>query len=183
MTRHKIIFSAALLTLVYSTASRTHTFTDTTATSKGAAQAQAQNVPVLITSDYHAETKALFLSRRQGELLGNMEASKIIRAALSDPTNEHPVATAIPELAKAAAQGMAHNPNGPDDPERTVVGLLEGNINMLRMIQEQAVKNWGAPSEKGKTERERLIQYVEKQEKRIELMTPQCHLEISLKQQ
>jgi len=293
MTRRKIIFSAALLTLVYSTASRTHSFTDTTATSNGAAQAQAQNVPVLVTSDYHAETKALvlhatnnsgkdiagyyisiqyrlpngtwdksglsgsvqdmmgvlvtiqmakdpadaerryqqqglgpfpagttreiilnnitsadvkatadpifytdgsyekqdenefkrFLSRRQGELLGNMEASKIIRAALSDPTNEHPVATAIPELAKAAAEGMAHNPDGLYDPERMVVGLLEGTINMLRVIQEEAVKNWGAPSEKGKTEREHLIQYVEKQERRIELMTPQCHLEISLKQQ
>jgi hypothetical protein len=78
---------------------------------------------------------------------------------------------------------MAHNPDGPYDPARTVVGLLEGNINMLRMIQEQAVKNWGGPSEKGKTERERVIQYVEKQERRVELMTPHCHLEIALTQQ
>jgi len=34
----------------------------------------------------------------------------------------------------------------------------------------------------GKTERERVIQYVERLEKRVELMTPQCHLEIALKQ-
>lgn len=292
MTRHKIIFSAALLSLVCCPASRAQTATDTTAPSCGPAQVQPQSVPVLITSDYHAETKALvlhatnnsgkdiagyyisiqyrlpngawdkpglwgsvqdmmdilvaiqmaknpadaerryqqqglgpfatgttrdiildriksadvkatadpifymdgsfekqdedefkrFLSRRQGELLGNMEASKIIRTALSDSTNEHPIATAIPELAKAAGERMARNPDGPYDPVRDVVSLLQGNINMLRMIQEQALKNWGTPSEMGKTERERVIQYVEKQEKRAELMTPQCHLEISLKQ-
>lgn len=292
MTLLKIIFPAALLSLVCCPASRAQTATDTTAPHSGPAQVQPQSVPVQITSDYHAETKALvlhatnnsgkgiagyyisiqyrlpngewdkpglwgsvqdmmdilvaiqmakdpadaersyqqqglgpfeagttrdiildriksadvkatadpifymdgsfekqdenefkrFLSRRQGELLGNMEASKIIRTALSDPTNEHPVATAIPELAKAAAERMAHNPDGPYDPARDVVGLLQGNINMLRMIQEQAVKNGGTPSEKGKTERERVIQYVDKQEKRVELMTPQCHLEISLKQ-
>ena len=292
MTLLKIILRAALLSLVCS-AAQAQTDTDTTATPSVVAQSQTQNVPVLITLDYHAETKALvlratnnsgkgisgyyisiqyrlpngtwdksgpsgsvqdmmdvlvtiqmakdpadaerryqqqglgpfatgttrelilnnissadvkatadpifytdgsyekqdenefkrFLSRRQGELLGNMEASKIIRAALADATNENPVATAIPELAKAAAEGMAHNPDGPYDPARTVVGLLEGNINMLRMIQEQAVKNWGGPSEKGKTERERVIQYVEKQERRVELMTPHCHLEIALTQQ
>ena len=123
-----------------------------------------------------------FLSRRQGQLLGNIEVSKIIRAALSDPTNEHPVATAIPELAKAAAEGMAHNPDSPYDPERTVVGLLQGNIAMLRVVQEQTAKNTGTPSEMDKTERERALQYVERLEKRVELMTPQCHLEISLKQ-
>jgi hypothetical protein len=77
---------------------------------------------------------------------------------------------------------MAHNPEGPYDPERIVVGLLQGNITLLRAVQEEGVKNGGAPSEKGNTERERVIQYVERQEKRVELMTPQCHLEISLKQ-
>jgi hypothetical protein len=35
---------------------------------------------------------------------------------------------------------------------------------------------------KGKSERERLTQYVQNQEKRVELMTPHCHLEIALKQ-
>jgi hypothetical protein len=36
--------------------------------------------------------------------------------------------------------------------------------------------------QKGKTERQRLTQYVEEQEKRVELMTPHCHLEIALKE-
>jgi hypothetical protein len=291
MTRHKIVLSAALLTLFYSATTNAQTSPAAAALS-GAPQAQAQNVPILITLDYHAETKSLvlhttnnsgkdivgyyisiqyrlpdgtwdksglsgsvqdmmdllvtiqmakdpayaerryqeqglglfaagttreiilnnirsadvkatadpifyidgsyekqdenefkrFLSRRQGQLLGNIEVSKIIRAALSDPTNEHPVATVIPELAKAAAEGMAHNPEGPYDPERIVVGLLQGNITLLRAVQEEAVKNWGTASEKGNTERERVIQYVERQEKRVELMTPHCHLDISLKQ-
>jgi hypothetical protein len=44
-----------------------------------------------------------------------------------------------------------------------------------------AAHNIGAPSEKDKTERERLLQFVEKQEKLVELITPQCHLEIALK--
>lgn len=123
-----------------------------------------------------------FLFHRQSELLGIVEANKIIRAALEDPTNEQPIATALPELAKAAAQRMAHNPDGPYDPVPRTVGYLQGSINMLRMIQENAVKNWGTPSEVGKTERERLIQFVEKQEKRVELMKPHCHLEIALKQ-
>jgi hypothetical protein len=35
--------------------------------------------------------------------------------------------------------------------------------------------------DKGKTERERLTQYVQDQEKRVELMVPHCHLEIALK--
>jgi hypothetical protein len=34
----------------------------------------------------------------------------------------------------------------------------------------------------GTTERERLSRYVEEQEKRVELITPHCHLEIALKQ-
>jgi hypothetical protein len=123
-----------------------------------------------------------FLSRRQGELLGNQKAIKIIRAALADPTNEHPVATAIPALAEAATEEIARNPDGPYDPAHIVGGLLQGSISVLRVVQEQASKNTGTPSEIGKTERERLIQYVEKQEKRVELMTPQCHLEISLAQ-
>jgi hypothetical protein len=36
--------------------------------------------------------------------------------------------------------------------------------------------------QKGTTERERLTQYLEEQEKRVELMTPHCHLEITLKE-
>jgi hypothetical protein len=31
---------------------------------------------------------------------------------------------------------------------------------------------------RAKTERDRLKQYVEEQEKKVELMTPHCHLEI-----
>jgi hypothetical protein len=123
-----------------------------------------------------------FLSRRQGELLGNQEAIKIVRAALADPTNEHPIADAIPELAKAAAEEMVHNPDGPYDIARMVGSILQGNIAMLRVVQDQTAKNTGTPSEMGKTERERVIQYVERLEKRVELMTPQCHLEIALKQ-
>jgi hypothetical protein len=36
--------------------------------------------------------------------------------------------------------------------------------------------------QEGMTERERLTQYVEEQEKKVELMTAHCHLEISVPQ-
>jgi hypothetical protein len=36
----------------------------------------------------------------------------------------------------------------------------------------------GTPSEQNMTERERLLEFVERQEKQVELMTPHCHLEI-----
>jgi hypothetical protein len=51
-------------------------------------------------------------------------------------------------------------------------------VNVSNMQNLQRPPN-GA--QKGKTERERLRQYVEEQEKRVELMTLRCHLEIVLK--
>jgi hypothetical protein len=61
MTRHKMILPAALLSLVCSAASRAQTANATTAAPGGAAQVQTQSLPVLITTDYRAETRTLFL--------------------------------------------------------------------------------------------------------------------------
>ena len=76
---------------------------------------------------------------------------------------------------------MAHNPEGQHDTESGQVDSLRAGINNVRMVQRSAARNFGGPSEQGKTERERLTLFVEKQEKVVELITPQCHLEISLK--
>jgi hypothetical protein len=49
---------------------------------------------------------------------------------------------------------------------------LQSGIQNLRNMQQPR---------KGTTERDLLRQYVEEQEKRIELMTPHCYLEIDLR--
>ena len=50
---------------------------------------------------------------------------------------------------------------------------LLGDIQNLKSMQRRAKTTI--------TEREYLARYVEEREKRIELMTPHCHLEISVK--
>lgn len=118
------------------------------------------------------------LAMRQSQLLAMKKANEILRNALADTTNDHPAATAITGLAKAAADSLAHNPDGPYDTEHFQMPNLQGDIQTLRNMQQP--QPYGP--QKGKTERERLAQYVEEQEKRVELMTPHCHLEIALKQ-
>jgi len=60
MTRHKIIFSAALLTLVYSAASRAQTSTNT-AVPDQSSQASAQKIPVALIWNYYPQPKTLVL--------------------------------------------------------------------------------------------------------------------------
>ena len=64
---------------------------------------------------------------------------------------------------------------------------IENGVNGIDRSQEPTVKGEirdlkDVRARSGKTERECLEQYVGDQKKRIELMTPHCHLEIALKQ-
>jgi hypothetical protein len=113
------------------------------------------------------------LAIRQGQLLAMKKINEIIRDVLVDPANDHPVAAAITELAKYTVAAMSQNHNSPYDPELDLQMHLQNAIQSLRSMQQP---------QKGTTERERLTKYVEEQEKRVELMTPHCHLEIVLKQ-
>jgi hypothetical protein len=108
------------------------------------------------------------LTNRQAQLQQMKEADELIRNALADPTNDHPVAAALTELNKRRAEAM-------EKPGIGFLHLMDISSNLRLMQQPQP---YGP--QKGKTERERLTQYVEAQEKRIELMTPHCHLEITL---
>lgn len=108
------------------------------------------------------------LANRQGSLQQMKEEDELIRNALADQTNEHPVAAVLTELNKRRAEAMEKPHQGFFSPM---------NPSNLQNLQRPA---YGP--EKGKTERERLTQYVEEQEKRVELMIPHCHLEIVLKQ-
>ena len=100
------------------------------------------------------------LANRQRALQQMKDEDELIRNALADPANEHPVAAVLTELNKRRVEAMG-KPNHPP--------ITPSNLEYLQ-------------PQKGKTERERLTQYVEDQEKRVELMTPHCHLEIALKE-
>ena len=61
MTRHKIIFSAALLTLAYSAASRAQTSAKTAAVPDQSSEASVQKVPVALIWNYYPQPKTLVL--------------------------------------------------------------------------------------------------------------------------
>jgi hypothetical protein len=113
------------------------------------------------------------LTARQGELQQMKETDELIRNALADTTNEHPVAAVVTELNKRRAEAMDKAMEGQGFGINSEMGIP----NLRSMQQPQA---YGP--QKGKTERERLTQYVEEQEKKVELMTPHCHLEITVSQ-
>src|SRR5882762_9802641 len=107
------------------------------------------------------------LTNRQGSLQQMKEEDELIRNALADATNEHPIAVVLAELNKRRAEAM-------DKPGQGFFSMDIGNWKYMQQPQAHG-------EQKGKTERERLMQFVEEQEKRVELMTPHCHLEIALK--
>src|SRR6266436_883787 len=109
------------------------------------------------------------LAMRQSKLLAMKKANQVMRDALADETDEYPAAAAMAVLGKAATDSMAHNSDGPYDTEHPQLPSLQLDIQNLKSMQQPR---------QGTTERERLKQYVERQEKRVELMTPHCHLEI-----
>jgi hypothetical protein len=106
------------------------------------------------------------LAIRQGQLQQMKDANDLIRNALADTTNRHPVAAVLTELNKRRVEAM-------DKPNQ---GFLM-DLGPLRYLQQPAYGE-----RKSTTERERLTEYVEEEEKRVELMTPHCHLEITFSQ-
>lgn len=108
------------------------------------------------------------LAYRQHQLQQMKDTDELIRNALADEPNAHPVAVVLTQLNTRRVEEM-------DKPgQRFPMDLSDSE---LRSMQQPI--SYGPM--KGKTERERLTQYVEEQEKKVELMTPHCHLEIALK--
>jgi hypothetical protein len=120
---------------------------------------------------YEEQDKDAFkrtLEERQRALKEMKEADELMRNALADPTNDHPVAVVLAELNKRRVAAMDKPGNG---------FFFSSEPSNLKYLQQPQLYG----PDKGKTERERLTQYVEEQEKKVELMTPHCHLEISLR--
>ena len=107
------------------------------------------------------------LAYRQHQLQQMKDTDELIRNALADEPNAHPVAVVLTQLNKRRVEEL-------DKPGRRYSPMDDSE---LRSMQQPI--SYGPM--KGKTERERLTQYVEEQEKKVALMTPHCHLEIALK--
>ena len=115
------------------------------------------------------------LADRQNRLLTMKKTNEIIQSALAT-SNDYPVAVAITELAKSAAETMASG-----NPETLYDHLKVGEVQMvIQHLKNLRRLSYSGP-QKDKTERERLTQYLEEQEKEVELMTPHCHFEIEVK--
>jgi hypothetical protein len=135
----------------------------------------ASGVVFYTDGTYEEQDKDAFkrmIANRQKDLLVMKKVNEAIQNSLADQTNEHPTAAALAELAKAAIEAATHKPDGTYDPAQGRQWPLQNAIQSLSSIQGQ---------QRGTTERESLTQYVEEQEKRVELMTPHCHIEIALK--
>ena len=121
-----------------------------------------------VDGTYYEQDKDAFkrlLANRRGSLRQMKEEDELIRNALADATNDHPIAAVLTELNKRRVEAMG-KPNQ---------GFPPMNFSNLENFQRPP-----CGKQKGMTERERLTQYIEEQEKKVELMTPHCHLEIAL---
>jgi len=108
------------------------------------------------------------LASRQHQLQQMKDTDELIRNALADEPNAHPVAVVLTQLKKRRVEEL-------DKPGQGFP--MDLSDSELRSMQQPM--SYGPM--KGKTERERLTQYVDEQEKKVALMTPHCHLEIALK--
>lgn len=146
---------------------------DTTLTGINSASEQDITAGVVFYADstYDQQDEDAFkrmLADRQHQLQQMKDTNELIRNALADEANADPVAVVLTQLNKRRVEEM-------DKPgQRFPMDLSDSE---LRSMQQPI----GYGPMKGKTERERLTQYVKEQEKRVELMTPHCHLEIALK--
>lgn len=107
------------------------------------------------------------LAYRQHQLQQMKDTDELIRNALADESNAHPVAVVLTQLNKRRVEEL-------DKPGQRYSPMDDSELRSM-----QQPMSYGPM--KGKTERERLTQYVEEQEKKVALMTPHCHLEIALK--
>ena len=102
------------------------------------------------------------MAARKGPLLAMQKVDEIIKRVLADPMVSSPVAEVLRALRPLADANQKNRP--PEDPEYFEAMNLRNEVNNLEMMRSHS------------NERERLMQYVEQQEKRIALMKPHCEL-------
>jgi hypothetical protein len=114
-------------------------------------------------------------ANRQRQLLTLKRVERAIENALANQADEHPGTAALTELTKAAIEAATRNSvyqKGQQyDPEVGQQFPLQMDIQNLQYNLQR--------EQKATTERDRLIEYGEYIKKKIEVLTPHCHLEIT----
>ncbi len=125
--------------------------------------------------EQNRDTFKVMLADRQRQLLIDKEVIQAIDNALTDSTDDHPGATALAELTKIAVEQTvkySHYQEGAQyDPEKDQQYHLQMDIRNLQYSLQR--------EQKATTERDRLTDYREYLNKVVEVLTPQCHLEIT----
>lgn len=125
--------------------------------------------------EHNAGTFKLMLASRQRQLLTIKSVYSAIEKALADKADDHPAAAVLTELTKFAVEQTVKYSvyqNGQQyDPDAGQQFELQIDI--------QNLQHYVQMEQKGTTERDHLTQYREYLKKEIEVLTPQCHLEIT----
>ena len=115
------------------------------------------------------------LAGRQRQLLIDKEVIQAIDNALADETDDHPGTAALTELTKIAVEQTVkysrYQEGAQYDPEKGQQYHLQMDIGNLQSNLQQ--------EQKASTERDRLTDYRKYLSKVVEVLTPQCHLEIT----
>jgi hypothetical protein len=115
------------------------------------------------------------LAGRQRQLLIDKEVIQAIDNALANKADDHPGAAALAELTKIAVEQTVkysrYQEGAQYDPEKDQQYLLQMDIGNLQYHLQR--------EQKATTERDRLTEYREYLSKVVEVLTPQCHLEIT----
>ncbi|MGC1619156.1 MAG: hypothetical protein WA765_11775 [Candidatus Acidiferrum sp.] len=125
--------------------------------------------------EQNTDTFKVMLAGRQRQLLIDKEVIQAIDHALANQADDHPGAAALTELTKNAVEQTVkysrYQEGAQYDPEKGQQYLLQMAIGNLQYNLQR--------EQKATTERDRLTDYRGYQSEVVEVLTPQCHLEIS----
>jgi hypothetical protein len=125
--------------------------------------------------EQNAEAFRLMLADRQRQLLIDKEVIQSIDNALANKADDHPGAAALTELTKIAVEQTVkysrYQEGAQYDPEKGQQYHLQMEIGNLQYNLQR--------EQKATTERDRLAEYREYLGKVVQVLTPQCRLEIT----
>jgi hypothetical protein len=111
------------------------------------------------------------VAERKGPVLAMKKMIEVVKGVLADPMVTSPFDAALRQLIPLAESANVKN-GSPEDPEH------EAAVHLRMAVQDFQSMQRSLWSRITMTEREWLTQYVQSQEKQIELMKPHCELAV-----
>ena len=112
------------------------------------------------------------MAERKGQLLAMQKVTEVVEGVLADPMVTNPFDDAVEKLAALADSTEKLQHGSPEDPESNAARHLQSYLRNFQAMQKS--KHWST----NMTDRDWLQQYVDSQQKRIELMKPHCELAV-----